>query len=303
MSSLTQTSPRPVPVSHADRFGLTVFFALAVHAIVILGVSFNLSDDNPNNAMTTMEVTLVHTHSEKAPDKADYLAQANQLGGGDTRQKMRDASPFSNPAPTQEHGIAPDRERDLAAPPVPKKQTEAQLMTVDQAPRRVNSEARHVPLPVPKKPITAAQLFERSREIANLSAQIDAVRKAYSVTPRRTNVRGVQAKEYRFASYMDAWRIKVEKYGKLNYPEAASRRGINGSLILTVGIDKDGKIESVRIVKSSGHKILDTAAKHILRLAAPYPPLTKDIRKDTDVLMITRVWRFESGGFSAGGAK
>jgi protein TonB len=112
MTSTIQAAP--IAVSSSDRFSLTVFFALAMHAIIILGVSFNLVDQDNQDDLSTMEITLVHNRAEEAPEDADYLAQANQLGGGNVEEKVRDSSPFSNTTPTQEQGIAPASVRALA---------------------------------------------------------------------------------------------------------------------------------------------------------------------------------------------
>lgn len=293
MTSIAQ--PAPISVSSGDRFSLTVFFALAMHAIIILGVSFNLVDESDPDSLSTMEITLVHNRSEEEPEDADYLAQANQLGGGNVEEKVRDSSPFSNSTPTQEQGIAPASVRDLAPPPVPVKQAQEELMTVDNSRLQEASQPQHDPLPIPPENVTAAQLFERSQEIARLSAKIEEIRKSYAVTPRQTYVRGANAREFRFASYMDAWRTKVERLGNLNYPEEAVRRGISGALLMDVAINPDGSLYSVRVLRSSGHKVLDEAAVRIVKLAAPYPPLSEDILKDTDILHIPRVWQFESG--------
>lgn len=294
MSSSTQTYPVSVPVSNVDRLSLTIFFALALHAILILGVSFNVMQDD-EDSLSTMEITLVHNRSVEEPEDADYLAQANQLGGGEVKEKVRDSSPFSNPTPTQEQGIAPDSRRAIAPPPVPDKKAQQELMTVEKSPRKVTSKPQHEPLPIPSQDVTAAQLFERSQSIARLSANIEEMKKSFAVSPRRTYVKGVNAKEFRFANYMDAWRNKVERIGNLNYPEKAVEKGISGSLLMDVAINPDGSLNSIRILRSSGHTILDKAAKRIVKLAAPYPPLSEDILKDTDILHIPRIWVFRSG--------
>jgi protein TonB len=294
MTSIAQ--PAPISVTTGDRFSLTVFFALAMHAIIILGVSFNLVDETDPDSLSTMEITLVHNRAEEEPEDADYLAQANQLGGGNVEEKVRDSSPFSNTTPTQEQGIAPTSVRDMAPPPVPVKQAQEELMTADKSRLKEASQPQHDPLPVPPENVTAAQLFERSQEIARLSAKIEQIKKSYAVTPRQTYVRGANAREFRFASYMDAWRTKVERIGNLNYPEEAVRRGISGALLMDVAINPDGSLHSVRVLRTSGHKVLDEAAVRIVKLAAPYPPLSEDILQDTDILHIPRVWQFESGG-------
>lgn len=303
MPRLAPATPQPAPpVSSGDRLSLTVFFALAFHAILILGISFNLMDDS-DPSLSTMEITLVHNSAEEEPEDADYLAQANQLGGGNIAEKVRDSSPFSNPAPTAEEGIAPDRQRELAMRPQPEQTAATELMTVDQARRQVHSKPQQQPLPLPVSTLSAAQLFERSQEIARLSARIEEIKKSYAISPRQTYVRGANARQFRFASYLDAWRAKIERIGNLNYPEEAIRRGIKGKLLLDVAINADGSLHSVKVLRSSGHKVLDNAARRIVKLAAPYPPLGEDILQDTDILHITRVWQFKTGGRLSTGAE
>ncbi len=292
----------PSSISSSDRLGMTLFFALAFHAILILGVSFDLADDDFMPPLTTMEITLVRNHSDEAPDDADYLAQANQKGGGNVEEKTRDQSPFSNPTPTQDDGFAPASEQAVAPPLSQPEQAQQEIMTANQAEKKTPSKPQKDPLPDLAQPLTAAQLLERSRQkIARMSAEIKRMKKTYHVTPRRTYVRGANAKEYRFASYLDAWRAKVERFGNLNYPEEALRHNIDGSLLLDVAINPDGSLNNMKVIQSSGHKVLDEAAKRIVRLAAPFPPLSKEILKDTDVLHIPRVWYFKSGsGLSTG---
>jgi protein TonB len=91
---------------------------------------------------------------------------------------------------------------------------------------------------------------------------------------------------------MEAWRRKVENIGNLNYPEEARRKKLYGNLLLHVAVRSDGSVERVRLLKSSGHKLLDDAAINIVKLAAPYAPFPPDIRKEVDVLDITRTWQF-----------
>ncbi len=275
-----------------DRIGLTIFVALAFHAIVILGISFDFEDMLQSNNAPTMEITLVHSSSKEAPEEAEYLAQANQKGGGNLDEKVRPTSPFSNPYPTPEDGLAPHSKLAMSPPPLKKEQQQKELITAEKSPFKRDTEEFKRDIPIETESKTAAQLFERSREFARLRAEIQQLKQAYQETPKRTYVEGANAKQYRFASYIEAWRDKVEKTGTLNYPERAVRNNINGDLLLDVGINPDGSIESIRILKSSGKKLLDDAAKNIVKMAAPYPPLTPEILKDTDVLHISLVWRF-----------
>ena len=284
----------PVTVTQSDRMSMTIFFALAIHAILILGISFDLMD-NSNDVITTMEVTLVHQRSNEEPEEADYLAQENQLGGGSQQSKSRPSSPFSNPLPIPEKGFAPNSRRAMTPPHIKEAKKQTEIMSVDQANLKTSDQKLKEESTITTKSLTAAQLFERSQQIAKLSAEINKLKEAYQQTPKHTWVHGANAKKYRFASYMDAWRAKVERIGNLNYPAIVTRKKLTGSLLLDVAINPDGTIRSARITRSSGYRELDQAALRIVNMAAPFPPLTKEILKDTDVLHIPRVWRFQQG--------
>jgi protein TonB len=93
---------------------------------------------------------------------------------------------------------------------------------------------------------------------------------------------------------LEAWRRKVEQIGNLNFPEQAKRDRLSGSLVLRVAVRSDGSVESIRVVRSSGSKILNDAATAIVRLAAPFAPFPAGIRAEADVLEITRTWQFRS---------
>lgn len=278
----------------ADRLSMTIFFALTIHAIIILGISFDLELLKDGSDLSTMEITLVHNKNEEAPEEADYLAQANQIGGGNIDDKVRPSSPFSNPTPTQEQGFAPNS-RDEVAPPKVEEQTQQQeLLTTQQSKNKVQSEKQQEVIPLETTKVTAAQMLERSRELAQISAEINKLKQTYQKNPEHTYINAANAKQHRFASYLDAWRSKVERIGNINYPSAAVQNHITGNLTMDVAINPDGSLLSVKILRSSGHKVLDRAAIRIVRLAAPYPPLTKEILKDTKVLHIPRVWRFKN---------
>jgi protein TonB len=117
---------------------------------------------------------------------------------------------------------------------------------------------------------------------------------AYQERPRKKFI-GARASEYRFAMYVDNWRLKIERIGNLNYPEEAKSRRIYGSLQLTVGIRPDGDVDSVEVNRTSGQKVLDQAAIRIVRLAGPFDRFPDSIKADTDILYITRTWTFARG--------
>ena len=146
----------------------------------------------------------------------------------------------------------------------------------------------------PEPPLSAATILaNRGEEIARLSAKLAEDTTAYASRPRRKAI-SASTQEYKYASYLEAWRRKVEAIGNLNYPEEARRRKLYGNLILQVGVRADGSLEEVRVLRSSGSTLLDEAAVRIVHLAAPFAPFPPDIRQETDFLDVTRTWQFLS---------
>ena len=277
-----------------ERFGLVasmqvaIIASIAFHALVIVGVGFKLPGMNAFDAPhNVMEVVLVNAKSATRPEKADALAQANLDGGGNTDQKLRARSPFpavDDREPTRELKAAEARMKQLEAEAkelMTRMNSKAQVATVQSTPQ-VDPKAADA---------DARDLVQKSLEIARLEAQIRRDFQAYQERPKRKFV-GARAAEYRFAQYVDNWRLKIERIGNLNYPEEAKARKLYGSLQLTVAIKADGEVESVEINRSSGHRVLDQAAVRIVRLASPFDRFPDNIRTDTDILHITRTWTF-----------
>ena len=178
---------------------------------------------------------------------------------------------------------------DMAVPPSPDKTPHPTLDTPSADPRlALASPAR------PDPPLSAATILaSRGEEIARLNAKLVADTAAFASRSRRKAI-SASTQEYRYASYLEAWRRKVEAIGNLNYPEEARRRKLYGNLILQVGVRADGTLEEVRVLRSSGSTLLDEAAVRIVHLAAPFAPFPPDIRQETDFLDITRTWQFLS---------
>lgn len=285
-------------VTTGDRLSLTIFFAVVLHSLIILGISFSQEDrSQPKQKLPGLEVTLVQSRTDKEIEDADFLAQASQEGGGDTEEKVRPSTEVMPVVPTGETGDVSEFVPETKIATQQETQRK-QLLTAANSERKV-SAGISAPQLEQEQQLTAAQLLSRSKEIARLSAEIDQTQRVFAHRPKRKYI-SARTKEYRFASYEEAWRAKVERIGKINFPDKAKRQKLSGSLIMAVTINKDGGIKSINIRQSSGHKILDDGAIRIVRLAAPFAPFSKDIRKEADELVITRTWVFEAGNrFSA----
>ena len=264
-----------------------MIFSVAFHAFALFGIALVLPD--PRSAIDfiqPLQVVLVNAKSKSRPAKAEALAQANLDGGGNTAEDRRAKSPL--PAIRDDRQFAPEQ----AAKRVAQLEEESKRMLV-----RLKSDHKVAQPELKKRQSSDARsgedLIQKSLEILRLEAQIDKNWDAYQKMPRRKFI-GARTQEYRFAQYIEDWRIKVERIGNLNYPEQARQQGIFGSLRLSVSINADGSLGPIEVSKSSGNRVLDAAAMRIVKLAAPYAPLPPNIRKDTDILVITRTWTFTS---------
>jgi periplasmic protein TonB len=279
---------RILAVSIPMQTAATISFAL--HLFVVMGIGFTLIDANrfapPHNIM---DVVLVNAKSDTRPLDANALAQANLDGGGNTDERRRAKTPL--PAMEQQ---AAKNEVQAAQERVKQLETELKtLMTQAKSAARVSSSDPITPTGTPN-PVSPSDLMKKSIEIEKLEAQLSKEYDAYQQRPKRKFI-GARTSEYRFAQYVDNWRLKIERVGNLNYPEEAKTRGIHGQLQLTVAIKANGEVESVEVNRSSGKRVLDDAAKRIVRLAAPYDKFPDNIRRDTDVIHITRTWMFMKG--------
>ncbi len=169
-----------------------------------------------------------------------------------------------------------------------------EVMTRKKSDKSINNQIRKLEVAeTPTPQVGSANLLQSAMSIARIEAQVARDIDAYNKRPRKKFFapRTAEAVE---AMYVEGWRQKVERVGNLNYPEAAKGR-LYGSLLLTVEIRADGQVESIEITRSSGHKLLDEAARRIVTLAGPYGVFPPDLKKQADIFSITRTWTFATG--------
>ena len=278
-----------------DRLGVSAFSSFLFHLVVILGIGFTIPKILPLDRLQILEITLVHTQGDKTPNKADYLAQHNQDGGGvDKRMGI-----ISSPIPVTE--ISDREHKAINIPPPTKASSRVDERTDFMTEKKARNKI-HVPVVTPEKkddqPLPSnpslmtrnATALERKR----LNAEINRFWKNYQKQPR-VKYLTARTKEYKYAVYEEAWAAKVERIGNINYPEGARKHKLSGYLRMAVALNSDGTIRSKKILKSSGHKLLDDAAMRIVDIASPFAPFPANIRAQHDVLYIIRTWRFNDG--------
>ncbi len=277
------------PFMHGNRrLWLAIAISLAVHGYIVTR-NFVFPDASKAMREKALDIVLVNAKSAKKPTDAQALAQANLDGGGNTDENRRVKTPLPT---TNQQTTGNDIER-----------MQRRIRELDAAQQKMLSEAKSARAvaaarnaaeqPTPSPNARGVDLAESARAMARLEGEISKSVDEYNKRPRKKFV-GARTEEYRFAQYIEDWRQKVERIGTLNYPEAA-RGKLYGSLVLTVSLNHDGSLNRVDINRSSGYKVLDEAAQRIVQMASPFAPFPPEIRRDTDILEITRTWYFTQG--------
>lgn len=265
--------------------------SVLLHAFLI-SVHFRFPDVlRWRSANQPLEVILVNARTQEAPAQREALAQVNLDGGGNTDQRRRARSPLPVTEPREPGRDLAEGQR-RAQPREPQKQ---RVLTQDR-PAAASASTEAPPRQNPEEvapQVSGRDLADLALAALKLQAQIDRAHEEYQKRPRKKFL-GARASEYRFAQYEEGWRMKIERVGTLNYP-AEARGKVYGSLRLTVTVRPDGSVDSIDLDRSSGLKVLDDAAFRIVRMAEPFPAFPADIRRDTDLLVITRTWFFERG--------
>lgn len=300
------SSTNPGPTLDGWSMPLAIALAIATHAALLIGL--NIKPPQPSARPTqSLELMVVTQSGLDSPAAVTALVAAQTDRAGETKALLPEVETMAAdaaerpqpPAPAAQ--VAPPLEAipantatasqvtaasvDLDAAPEPETIQPTELLTTTQ-------DGTELDLPQ-RSAISAADIFaSRNAEMADLSARIEERSHAYASRTRRKAI-STATREYIYANYMEAWRRKVERIGNLNYPAEARELGLFGSLILHVAVRADGSLEGIRVVRSSGHEVLDQAAIRIVELAAPFAPFPPNIKRETDVLDITRTWQFQ----------
>ena len=291
---MAAVAEQPV-ISATDRFTFTLFLALVLHLILLFGVHIGLPDKLPS--VTSLEIILAQHHTEEEPEEADFLAQANQVGSGTEAESLK---------PTTDQLASFDDAVIRDVKPLPQEATQKPVQPTVTTQLSTTGQTEQTTIKTPTSELDREVKISKEEMLANLNRQIEmasyeaaleAKRQAYAKRPKKRVLTSASTKRAADAAYLEAWRRKVEYLGNLNYPAEAKRKQIHGELRLLVAINSDGTLREMKILKSSGQRVLDQAAMEIVKLASPFSTFPPEIKQDTDILEIIRTWRFGKGDF------
>lgn len=272
-------------------FSYAMALALLLHGFIILGITFNAAQNK--SPAKQMEVTLSRSSSENRPDEADFLAQSNQQGSGSEDEKYilqntRDPLFDDTEVKTVDPFVIPEEQQQ-------EQDTQPRVITTigeSQLSYRSEERADSADPNAQQGSDKKKNLAELSREIASLEARLAERQQAYTRKPRVKVFTSASTMAAANASYIHAWRDRIETVGNLHYPQEARQQQLYGDVRLLVGINANGTVEEIRILEKSGHEMLDRAAMESIRLASPFEPFDAALSADYDRIEIIRTWQF-----------
>lgn len=284
-------------VTDVDRLSFALFMAVALHAVIVLGITF--APESPRPSAQTMEITLSQFDEEQAPDQADFLAATNQQGSG-TLDEMAEmtttqvAETFQpEPQPVQPEPPSAVEPQPDQSPTVVQTQAPARDQTPESRPVEPDQSE-----PLPKR--EKRSLLERSLEIASLEARLDQQQQAYARKPRILRLTSASTMAAADARWVLDFEQRIERIGTINYPGSEVRRlGHSARSRVLVVVRKDGTLKQLEILDSSGSTIIDDAIISIVRMGAPYAPFTGEQSRQYDEIEIIRTFEFRDRRLSS----
>jgi len=281
--------PRDESLYKNNILKLSILLSFALHFLAIQLIHFKPSKPFQNK-LSQIEVVLTNSKDNHQVD-ADAVGQSNSNKGGNIEKDVHKKTPL--PMITENKNTFQLNNRGNQSV-IGKAASSSQEKIIKKDAQILNEpKAAQMPkeAPIINKSISKEDVLASASEISASDAALSNQISNFEKQPRRKYI-GARTKEYKYALYAEAWRQKVETLGNMNYPEEAREKKFSGQLRMTVSLKPDGRIDTIEINQSSGFKILDEAAKKIVELGAPYAPFPEDIRKEVDILSITRTWTF-----------
>jgi protein TonB len=274
-----------------DLLSVTAFFSLLLHTVIILGITFKLPEiaSRPSTD-NSLDVVLINSSNNEASELAEIISSSNNAGGGEFDRDSESPQEWKPITPSKIESIqkVADQQRQTSVTPDPLiVATQGEINVRRLAPEKTKLENKKPTKGTDKFNLNARKL-ERERLLAKISQdQLD-----YGKRPKKEFL-SPTTKEHGAAEYLDSWRKRLVEVGNANYPVKIKANRLDGTLIVSVEINRNGTINLIKIDTPSPHKILNDSALRIIRDASPFDAFPdEEFFRKTDILVITRSIHF-----------
>ena len=278
LDKLPNTASLPYPKSKSDSAKVTVKITQKPK------IKKKTEQEANNEKMQRLlETPLAPTEKPKVPSRLgaqDHAVETeSKISAQIPRPKAADAGQAGHDAKAQKAAKAQPppvaaeqpKEHKMEKTPAVREQKKVKPMLL--SPQGTVS----VPRPLENKPRNIYEsLMPRSEEMVQ---QVQAGYQDYVDDEVEVGERiDLNTTNFRYLGYFTSIRKAFEMVW--TYPAEAVQRGLQGEVKVEFTIQKDGKVSRIRIVSSSGHRILDDAVVEALRMASPFSPLPDGMQKE-----------------------
>ncbi len=266
-----------------DPLPWALAMSVALHVLVLAVRLVPPSSSQRVLQDTPLEVILVNARDERAPARAQAIAQANLAGGGDA-ERGRARSPLP-PAPVLRPGdTLEEQERRLEA------MQERQTRLLAQLRRDIARLRTADPQETPEQ----AQAREQRRQaLVQALAEIERRIEQENTRPRRRYV-SPATREAVHALYYDELRRRIEERGTAHFPEQGGRK-VYGELTMVITVNHDGRVLGTEVVQGSGNPFLDQHARAIVH-GLTFARFSQAMRARADQIVVVSRFRFTREG-------
>jgi protein TonB len=229
---------------------------------------------------TPLEVILVNSRTQEAPEKAQAIAQANMAGGGNV-ERGRATSPLPSTAEARFGQLIEEEERRMESMKTQQSRMLAQL----------RQQLSRMPPPQPDAQTTPEQQqqMQRRQALMKALAEIEQRINDENARPRKRYI-SPATKEAVYAVYYDALRRSIEARGTENFPTVGGRR-LYGELTMAITVNHDGVVLETEVIQGSGQAALDSRAQAIVR-SLKFENFNADMRLRADQIVVVSQFRF-----------
>ncbi len=132
-------------------------------------------------------------------------------------------------------------------------------------------------------------------ETLSIRTEVASLRAGFKELPRERFVSSLTTPS-ELNDWMARWRATVESTGT-DHARKLTEGKLEGDVLLLVSVESSGIVRNVRVLSSSGNPFLDEMARDIALNSGPFEPLPDALIEKTNILHITRTWRFGASSF------
>ncbi len=254
-------------IGRLPSWKLSLAFSLMIHLIMVLCVFFLVPTEKRESPAPF--VTRLIT-----PDELTREFPVGRPAEMPQRGSVKPRSGSQAPRPAQPRRVQPAMPQ-MARPIPPPVDSGIKMPEKETVPNSINKGTADQNLPAPgtnippPSPSLKEKLFDS--EIVGKFAKKEEKKQDNRIT--------FDTEEFKYESYMLKLKDRIESIWK--YPQDAASRGIYGDLYLKFTIKKNGMLSDVELLRTSGYRNLDEAAKEALRDGQPFWPLPDEWGKDS----------------------